>query len=244
LERSLNHLEGVVTKESVEDPIWGPIVTDGIVPQVVDRLAVAIRLGTLQDGERLPSTRELATRFDISRTLVQEALAELAEQGLISIRRGRTGGAFVQGGSPGESTGLTDTSTWTDDEHVLQAALLIEGSIAAAVAARRREASLHPVASLHRDVATTAFSAEIPELARRAADALCAATENPQLVRIHREIRDELEEVLPSKELGLETRDRLVAAHQRLMTALVRGRPEPARRAAEAALLALHQRGR
>lgn len=234
-----------MTKESLDDPLWGPVVTDGIVPQVVDRLAVAIRLGTLHDGERLPSTRELASRFDISRTLVQEALAELAEQGLISIRRGRTGGAFVQGGAPADTATLAEgRDTWSDDDHVLQAALVIEGSIAAAVAARRREASLHPIASLHRDIATTAFSAEIPELARQASDALCAATENPQLIRIHREIRDELEEVLPSRDLGLDTRERLIAAHQRLMTALVRGRPEPARRAAEAALLALHQRSR
>src|SRR5262245_48600175 len=129
-----------MTKESVDDPLWAPIVTDGIVPQVVDRLAVAIRLGTLHDGEGLPPTSEMADRFDVSRTLVQEALSELADQGLISIRRGRTGGAFVQGDATDtRSNGLDARRADGDDAHVLQAALVIEGSIAAAVAARRRE---------------------------------------------------------------------------------------------------------
>ncbi len=67
--------------------------------RVSDRIAShiqeSIAAGELSPGERLPSERELAQRFETSRLSVREAYRSLQELGLIAIRRGAGGGAFI-----------------------------------------------------------------------------------------------------------------------------------------------------
>ncbi len=64
-----------------------------------DRLAAhlqdAIVRGDFAVGSSLPSERELMSRFKVSRTTVREALRGLGAQGLVEVRRGRTGGSYV-----------------------------------------------------------------------------------------------------------------------------------------------------
>jgi GntR family transcriptional regulator, transcriptional repressor for pyruvate dehydrogenase complex len=50
--------------------------------------------GNLKPGERLPSERELAGQFNVSRTTIREALRTLELNGLIDIRQG--GGSYVK----------------------------------------------------------------------------------------------------------------------------------------------------
>ncbi|RUO26603.1 pyruvate dehydrogenase complex transcriptional repressor PdhR [Aliidiomarina minuta] len=51
--------------------------------------------GTWAAGERLPSERELAKQFDVSRPSLREAIQKLEAKGLVSRRQG--GGTFVSG---------------------------------------------------------------------------------------------------------------------------------------------------
>ncbi|MGN6522161.1 MAG: FadR/GntR family transcriptional regulator [Actinomycetes bacterium] len=62
---------------------------------IVQQIRVLIRQGRLQPGDRLPSERELCERFGVSRVTVREALRVLEAGGLIEIRVGARGGAFV-----------------------------------------------------------------------------------------------------------------------------------------------------
>ena len=62
---------------------------------VADRLRRRIARGELQIGERLPPEDELTEVFGIARTTLREALRILESQGLLEIRRGRTGGPVV-----------------------------------------------------------------------------------------------------------------------------------------------------
>jgi DNA-binding FadR family transcriptional regulator len=62
---------------------------------VADQLKESILLGQFKDGDRLPSERELADAFQVSRVAIREALRTLENAGFISIRQGATGGAFV-----------------------------------------------------------------------------------------------------------------------------------------------------
>lgn len=61
--------------------------------RIVAELARDIRIGRLPRGARLPGEHALATRFDVSRTTVRLALAELGNLGLIATRSGK--GSFV-----------------------------------------------------------------------------------------------------------------------------------------------------
>lgn len=74
------------------------------VPKASDVLANELRerilSGDFAEGTGLPPERDLVVQTRMSRTTVREALRILEVQGLIRIKAGRTGGAFVQ--QPGE----------------------------------------------------------------------------------------------------------------------------------------------
>lgn len=62
---------------------------------IVDQIRLLIRDGSLTAGDRLPSERELGEQFGVSRVTVREALRGLEANGLVAIRVGARGGAFV-----------------------------------------------------------------------------------------------------------------------------------------------------
>jgi DNA-binding FadR family transcriptional regulator len=62
---------------------------------VVQRLRGRIVSGALQPGTALPPERELAEQLDVSRATLREGLSILAHMGLVTIQRGRSGGAVV-----------------------------------------------------------------------------------------------------------------------------------------------------
>jgi GntR family transcriptional repressor for pyruvate dehydrogenase complex len=62
---------------------------------VADQLRKAIFTGRIQPGNKLPPEREMAQQFDTSRVALREALRALEQEGMISIKRGSGGGAFV-----------------------------------------------------------------------------------------------------------------------------------------------------
>lgn len=64
---------------------------DEITAQVRDR----VRAGVLTPGDRLPSERVLAEQFAVSRNTVREAMRMLEISGVVELRRGATGGAFI-----------------------------------------------------------------------------------------------------------------------------------------------------
>ncbi|HEX3590091.1 MAG TPA: FadR/GntR family transcriptional regulator [Pseudonocardiaceae bacterium] len=62
---------------------------------IVEQIRGLIRGNRLRPGDRLPSERELCERLGVSRVTVREALRVLEAGGLVEIRVGARGGAFV-----------------------------------------------------------------------------------------------------------------------------------------------------
>ncbi|MFF1482853.1 GntR family transcriptional regulator [Streptomyces sp. NPDC058301] len=62
--------------------------------QIADDLRQAIRTGTYEPGEKLPSQRTLAVQYGAARNTVDEALSILSREGLITSQQGR--GVFVR----------------------------------------------------------------------------------------------------------------------------------------------------
>lgn len=63
--------------------------------RIVDQLRLGMRQGRLAPGDRLPAERQLCEHFGVSRVTVREALRVLEAGGLVDIRLGAHGGAFV-----------------------------------------------------------------------------------------------------------------------------------------------------
>lgn len=59
------------------------------------RIALAVEIGVLEPGERLPGSAEVAAAMGVSEGTVRRALTSLCESGVLHRRRGRTGGTFV-----------------------------------------------------------------------------------------------------------------------------------------------------
>ena len=63
---------------------------------IVDQIEHAIISKRLRTGDRLPTERQLQEAFQTSRGTVREALGILKHKGLVDIKRGGKGGAYVQ----------------------------------------------------------------------------------------------------------------------------------------------------
>lgn len=65
---------------------------------VSDQLQQLLKEKGLSEGDSIPATGELASRFNVSRTVVREALAELTGRGLLRRQQGREGTVALPGG--------------------------------------------------------------------------------------------------------------------------------------------------
>jgi GntR family transcriptional repressor for pyruvate dehydrogenase complex len=63
---------------------------------IVLKLEAAILDGRLAPGERLPSERDMQAQFGTGRGVVREALKILQQKGLLEVRKGAKGGAYVR----------------------------------------------------------------------------------------------------------------------------------------------------
>ncbi|WP_306638433.1 FadR/GntR family transcriptional regulator [Pseudarthrobacter siccitolerans] len=66
------------------------------------QIGMAISLGLLKPGERLPDQEDVALGLSVSPITARRALASLAELGVVVRRRGRAGGTFVADSPPTE----------------------------------------------------------------------------------------------------------------------------------------------
>lgn len=89
--------------------LFSPVTSARISATIVDQIRALIHQGQLAQGDRLPSERELCSSFGVSRVTIRDALRVLESSGLIEIRVGAHGGAYVTAPSTSNiSAGLTD----------------------------------------------------------------------------------------------------------------------------------------
>ncbi len=102
--------------------------------ETLARLLQLIRLGIVAPGEALAPERELATRFEVSRDTVREAIRSLADAGYLESRRGRYGGTFVRDPLPPDRAEVDSTvsAAELDDTLTLRAVLEVGAARAAA----------------------------------------------------------------------------------------------------------------
>ncbi len=113
---------------------YKPVQTRRAFEEVTGQIRTQIARGALRPGDRLPSERELAEQFSLSRNTVREALRALEIAGILELRKGAAGGAFVRDGE-----GDAVVSSFADLFYLgkIQPAHLTEGRLIVAVAVTR-----------------------------------------------------------------------------------------------------------
>ncbi|OUM00129.1 hypothetical protein A8M77_22500 [Variovorax sp. JS1663] len=109
-----------------------PINPQRIFQEVANQLRRLISEGKLRPGDKLPPERELAKRFGVSRNTMREALRALELSGLIELRLGATGGAFVlQGSSNAVVAGMRDLYFLgaITPEHLTEARIAVSAAV-------------------------------------------------------------------------------------------------------------------
>ena len=77
--------------------MYKTVRTSRLYEQIVQQIEESILAGRLKPADQLPTERELAQQFGVSRTAVREAVKTLAEKGLVESHSGR--GTFVTSGT-------------------------------------------------------------------------------------------------------------------------------------------------
>lgn len=111
--------------------------------QISQKLAKSIAAGEYKLGERLPSERELAQAFGVSRPTVREAIIALELDGLVQVRLGS--GVYVTRRLPPDGK---ESAKDIGPFELLEARRAIEGEVCALAALRIDDAQLEQLSQL------------------------------------------------------------------------------------------------
>ena len=147
--------------------------------RLANEIIKLIRSGELSDGDRLPSERDLAERFSVSRTSIREAIIALEIRGIVEVRGGS--GIYLRALKP--SSFLPDTSTGPFE--LLRGRLIIEPEICAVAASTAKDSDLDCIYASIVKMKQTVGDKRANEIAdRRFHVAIALATGNEMLGEI------------------------------------------------------------
>ncbi|MGW9026458.1 FadR/GntR family transcriptional regulator [Streptomyces sp. NPDC055722] len=150
-QRAETEAENPVKAAAPAEGLFKTVSSSRVSQLIVDQIRMLLKEERLQPGDRLPSERELCTQFGVSRVTVREALRSLEASGLVEIRLGARGGAFVTAPSSRRvGEGLADLlslSPLTAAE-VTEARLVFELGIVPLIVERATEEDLDALRAL------------------------------------------------------------------------------------------------
>jgi GntR family transcriptional repressor for pyruvate dehydrogenase complex len=95
--------------DAVNNLLFRPISEGRAFEEIARQIRNELAEGRLKVGSRLPPERVMAAQMNVSRHVLREALRSLENAGLIRMRKGATGGAFVAaGGGTSIASGMLD----------------------------------------------------------------------------------------------------------------------------------------
>jgi DNA-binding FadR family transcriptional regulator len=146
------------------------------------RIALAVDLGLLSPGDRLPASDHIAAALDVSEITARRALVSLCADGVLERRRGRGGGTLVAA-EPVKGIGATDAyrSDAATVRLLIEHRLALECGIAHLAAGHADEVAVQCLADLVTEMDSVPSWAEFHRCDERFHLALAAATGSPSL---------------------------------------------------------------
>ena len=187
---------------------------------VASQLRDMLSSGQLKPGDQLPPERKLSAQLSVSRSALREALRTLEFAGVLELRQGKSGGAFVSSGnSQSLSNNMSDllrlgNLAWSD---LTEARIWIE-QIIVRVACER--ATRKDIRLLEENIRQAEALFEAGQLMEKTDtiiefhNILARSTRNPFLVMMNQSI---------TRRLGSERTREVFKSRRRFMTAFIAG---------------------
>jgi GntR family transcriptional regulator, transcriptional repressor for pyruvate dehydrogenase complex len=218
------------------EAVFAPLDGAGKAEAVARRLRDAIGLGLIADGEQLPTESDLAAQLGVSTVTLREALAMLRHLGLVTTRRGRGGGTFVEAPDDPSAVPLRTRLREITSDELRDIGDMHEAVSGAAARLAAERASSDQSARLSEHASTVAH--EGSPGARRRADGrfhieVAAAAQSPRLTHAELTLQSRVGDLLwlPGSE-ALAPQD-AAQQHEAIAAAIGCGDPDLARRLAE-----------
>ena len=193
---------------------------------VADQIRQAIFSGLLTPGHKLPPEREMAERFQTSRVALREALRALEKEGMITIKRGSGGGAFVADFDNALRALLDSLSTavklgQAKSAHLTEVRTMLEPEITRLATLRATPVDIGAIEAVvlaqEQELQVGNFSRKLDmEFHRRVAEAAHNPVLNIVVIAVNESIRDA---IIRSKR-SMEMRSRVVGYHRNIFEAV------------------------
>jgi GntR family transcriptional regulator, transcriptional repressor for pyruvate dehydrogenase complex len=221
--------------------IFAPVVVSRASTAIVDQIRSAIVSGRLAQGERLPPERTLAEQFGVSRVTVRDALRGLEAMGLIEVRVGARGGAFVtvpSGSLVGQTMSDMMLMSAVTPDDIVEARLVVELGTVSLVCARASDEDLAGLRALCDDArAQLEAGTYTRELSWEFHSRLALAAHNRAIDGLTHSFRSTLSMHPIRAREGAKAHAMTVDEHERIVDALERRDADAARREIAAHLL-------
>jgi DNA-binding FadR family transcriptional regulator len=203
---------------------------------VAESLAAFILEEGLQDGDLLPATSELADRYNVSRTVIREAIADLAGRGILQTSQGRETVVVTPGQA--QLYGLLQFRVLRDGvtpEQVQEARTAIEVITVSLAAQRKSAADVNAIEAALSQMVGAKRERELHEADLRFHRQLSVAAGNPIIALIFEGIEGLVREARIRSIAGWRAQGRslepVIEAHRAILAAIKKGNPQAAEKA-------------
>lgn len=213
--------------------VWASVQTEKLSWRIASQVRAALFSNQVKAGDFLGSEASLAQQFNVSRTAARDALRTLEAVGIVEIRMGAKGGAWIAGANPerfADALSIQLSLIGASAREVFDAQMAIEvlaaekaaESLTVAHRAALRDA-LHGVEDARKQLDT------FTDASLRFHEALVEASGNRVLVAQFKALRFVLTPLLATY-TSEDIANRVIASHRRLFDAVCRGEVDLARR--------------
>jgi len=214
--------------------MFAPISVTRASSSIADQIRQAIVTGKLEQGSRLPPERELAEQFGVSRVTVRDALRALEAMGLLEVRVGARGGAFVtvpSGSIMGQTMSDMMMMSALTPEDIVEARLVVELGTTTLACARATDDDLARLREhCHRSQEALAAGTYDRELSWEFHSLLAASIHNPAVAGLTASFRSTLSLHPIRTREGARAHALSVEEHERIFAAIERHDGQTARR--------------
>lgn len=180
---------------SLESPALAGIRRLTALDTVRARIAMAIDLGLLSPGDKLPSNGEIAAALGVGHMTVRRALEALCDDGVLVRRRGRTGGTLVAD-DPSRTTAVVETNAYLADaervHELIDQRLALECGLAQLAAVVITRAQLATLDDLVQRMETAAHWAQFHAADKAFHRAVADAADRPAAARLFVDVLTDL----------------------------------------------------